>query len=127
MGFIGGTWQLVGRHTGVVVGEILIEDADFPWLHGRFTQHPGFAPLRPLFERELALLDRIDEAYEEWELRRRAREGDLRDPLARPVPSSSPTERASSVPRPSLAGAQLLPAVDGDLRAGSSEVPMQGE
>ncbi|MFC3575677.1 hypothetical protein ACFOZ0_20825 [Streptomyces yaanensis] len=67
MGFIGETWRLVGRRTGGVVGEILVEDADFPWLHGRFTAHTGFAELRPLFERELALVDRIDDAYEQWE------------------------------------------------------------
>ena len=66
MTFIGETWQLRDR-SGGVVGEIRVEDADFPWLHGRFVEHPGFRELRPLFDRELALLDHIDEAVEEWE------------------------------------------------------------
>ncbi|MHA5050982.1 hypothetical protein [Streptomyces sp. SD15] len=65
MTFVGETWRLLGPSG--VVGEIVIEEADFPWLHGRFVGRPGFAELRPLFDRELALVARIDEAYEEWE------------------------------------------------------------
>jgi hypothetical protein len=39
---------------GQPVGEIQIDDADFPWLSGRFTAGPGFAAVRDLFARELA-------------------------------------------------------------------------
>ncbi|MFD2688229.1 hypothetical protein ACFS5L_25820 [Streptomyces phyllanthi] len=54
-------------HDGTVLGDIRIEEADFPWLRGRFTARPGFEEVRPLFAHESALLDRIDEAEEEWE------------------------------------------------------------
>ncbi|MEW1722238.1 hypothetical protein [Streptomyces sp. NPDC093109] len=50
----------------VRVGEILIDDADFPWLRGLFTPGPGFAPLKPLFNREVALLGRINEEPDAW-------------------------------------------------------------
>jgi hypothetical protein len=50
------------------VGEILIDEADFPWLAGRFTAGPGFAAVQDLFARELALADRDDEhGWAEWE------------------------------------------------------------
>jgi hypothetical protein len=63
MGFEGEVWQL---HSGAApVGEILIDEADFPWLSGRFTAGPAFEPLRELFARELALVE--GEEYEEWE------------------------------------------------------------
>jgi hypothetical protein len=65
-GFTDEVWQLVARD-GSVLGEIAIEEADFPWLRGRFTARPAYADVRPLFERESALLERIDEAEEEWE------------------------------------------------------------
>lgn len=45
-----------------LVGEITIEDADGPWLSGRFVPD-----LEPLFQQELALLDTLDEDYERWE------------------------------------------------------------
>ncbi|TMR07572.1 hypothetical protein ETD86_51570 [Nonomuraea turkmeniaca] len=51
----------------VLVGEITVEEADMPWLHGRFAAGPAFLPLAPLFERELALIETIAEDYEEWE------------------------------------------------------------
>ncbi|MFD5162311.1 hypothetical protein ACFWMJ_30315 [Streptomyces hawaiiensis] len=66
MGFEGEIWQV--HAAGGPVGEIRIDDADFPWLSGRFTPGPGFAAVRDLFARELALAERDDEGHwEEWE------------------------------------------------------------
>ncbi|MET7733474.1 hypothetical protein ABZT02_19180 [Streptomyces sp. NPDC005402] len=66
MGFDGEVWQVRGG--GDRVGDILIDEADFPWLSGRFTAGPGFAGVRELFARELALMDEFDEErQQEWE------------------------------------------------------------
>ncbi|GAB3118253.1 hypothetical protein GCM10027160_30010 [Streptomyces calidiresistens] len=82
MGFTGETWRMVGEREPV--GEILIEDADFPWLAGRFTPGPGFAAVRPLFERELALTEADhEEGWAEWER--------VRDEIERRVTLWSPS------------------------------------
>ncbi|SDO77058.1 hypothetical protein SAMN04487981_11372 [Streptomyces sp. cf386] len=66
MGSGGEVWQVRGGD--VPVGEILIDEADFPWLSGHFTPGPGYAAIRDLFTRELALLERdLEEHREEWE------------------------------------------------------------
>ncbi|MFF7047618.1 hypothetical protein ACFY94_04505 [Streptomyces griseorubiginosus] len=70
MGFDGEVWRVRSGEAGAgaEVGEILIDDVDFPWLSGRFTAGPGFEPVRELFARELALMDLDDEErWEEWE------------------------------------------------------------
>ncbi|WP_431949952.1 hypothetical protein [Actinacidiphila sp. bgisy167] len=72
MGFVGGTWRVL--HDGEPVGGITVEEADFPWLSGRFAPAPAFARVEPLFARELALM-RVamtapaeeDEPWEAWE------------------------------------------------------------
>lgn len=53
-----------------LVGEIVIEEADFPWLHGRFVPGTAFSAVEPVFTRSLALSEAedweaFDEAYEE--------------------------------------------------------------
>ncbi|MFI7393096.1 hypothetical protein [Streptomyces tendae] len=65
MGFEGETWHVRGapdtggqEGTGAEIGEILIEDADFPWLSGRFRAGPAYGAVRDLFARELALVER---------------------------------------------------------------------
>lgn len=69
MGFVGEVWQV--RRGEESVGEILIEDADFPWLSGKFTAGAAFEDVRELFARELALTQgdadwqRWEEAYDE--------------------------------------------------------------
>jgi hypothetical protein len=71
VGFDGQVWHL---HSGdVPVGEILIDEADFPWLSGRFTAAPAFDALRELFARELALTEDLGEEWERVydEIRRR--------------------------------------------------------
>ncbi|MEU2296853.1 hypothetical protein [Streptomyces antibioticus] len=82
MGFDGEIWQVRGADGGERVGEIRIDDADFPWLSGRFGPGPGFADVEPFFARELALLEAGLEAegydWQEWarayeEVRRRVR------------------------------------------------------
>lgn len=66
MGFEGGVWQVRGAEG--TVGDILIDEADFPWLSGRFTAGPGYDGVRELFARELALLELDDEErQQEWE------------------------------------------------------------
>ncbi|MEU5099598.1 hypothetical protein [Streptomyces sp. NPDC020996] len=59
----GDVWQL--RRGEQVVGEILIEEGDFPWLSGRFVPAEGFAEVKPLFERELELVE--EEDLDEWD------------------------------------------------------------
>ncbi|MDX3382689.1 hypothetical protein PV682_14600 [Streptomyces niveiscabiei] len=63
MGFDGEIWRL--RCGGEEVGTVTIDDADFPWLSGRFAPGPGYAAVEPLFTRELALLG--EGWAEEWE------------------------------------------------------------
>ncbi|MER5209699.1 hypothetical protein ABT063_03670 [Streptomyces sp. NPDC002838] len=66
MGFDGEVWQV--RSGDGAVGEILIDDADFPWLSGHFTAGPAFAAVQELFARELALAEQDDEEHrEQWE------------------------------------------------------------
>lgn len=62
-GFEGQVWRLYSGEEPI--GQILIDDTDFPWLSGRFSATPAFEPLRELFVRELALVD--GEEFEEWE------------------------------------------------------------
>ncbi|MET8982435.1 hypothetical protein ABZX85_43340 [Streptomyces sp. NPDC004539] len=78
MGFDGEIWRV--RSGAEEVGEIAIDDSDFPWLSGRFTPGPGYAAVEPLFVRELAQLN--DERTEEWEA--------LYDEITRRVSLSSP-------------------------------------
>ncbi|MYR39461.1 hypothetical protein [Streptomyces sp. DvalAA-19] len=71
MGFDGTIWRL--RRGTDLVGEIAVDDADFPWLYGRFIPGPAFEPaVRQLFDRELVLMERLeedesDESAEAWE------------------------------------------------------------
>ena len=70
MGFIGQTWrlyhqqQLLGQ---LVVGQLVVTDADCPWLRARFQAEPGFEKVRPLFAEELRLADAVDDDVEAWE------------------------------------------------------------
>jgi hypothetical protein len=68
MGFEGDVWRVRDRTTGADVGEIVVDDADFPWLSGRFSPGPAFGAVRDLFARELALAERDDAGHwAEWE------------------------------------------------------------
>lgn len=59
----GEVWRLLRQDE--LAGEIVIEKGDFPWLSGRFVATLAFAEWRPLFDRELALME--EEAWDEWE------------------------------------------------------------
>ncbi|MCB5163974.1 hypothetical protein LG634_03880 [Streptomyces bambusae] len=64
------SWQL--RHQDELLGDITIDDSDFPWLHGRFTPTPAFAPFKPWFDESLSLLrakeyERFEAAYDRIE------------------------------------------------------------
>ncbi|MFJ4800421.1 hypothetical protein [Streptomyces murinus] len=58
MGFEGQVWRV--RSGAEPVGEIVLDEAGFPWLHGAFTTASGFAAVRDLFARELVLMDEED-------------------------------------------------------------------
>jgi hypothetical protein len=60
----GDVWQL--RRAGEVIGEIVLDEGDFPWLSGRFVPAAGFAEVKQLFDRELALLEEQD--LDEWDV-----------------------------------------------------------
>ncbi|MFF8969968.1 hypothetical protein [Streptomyces sp. NPDC014995] len=66
MGFDGGVWYVdCGAER---VGEIVVDDHDFPWLSGRFSPGPAYGAVEPLFTRELALLEEdLDANLDEWE------------------------------------------------------------
>ncbi|MFG2127367.1 hypothetical protein ACGFNV_06140 [Streptomyces sp. NPDC048751] len=80
MAFVGQVWHVSSGERRV--GEILIDDADFPWLSGRFVPGPAYDTVQALFARDLALLDDADEHLEEWEA--------AYDELRRHVSLSSP-------------------------------------
>ena len=67
MGFEGEVWRL--ERGKELLGEIVIEDADFPWLNGRFVSGPAFVEVQPWFAELLALVEsedheRFDDAYD---------------------------------------------------------------
>ncbi|MEU8517641.1 hypothetical protein AB0C76_39610 [Kitasatospora sp. NPDC048722] len=67
MGFAGGVWRLVRQEE--LLGEILIDGSDFPWLEGRFVPTPAFAAVEPWFDESPALLEadeieHFDDAYD---------------------------------------------------------------
>lgn len=57
-------WTL--RADGKVVAEIVVDDGDFPWLHGSFTALPGFGDYAPLFAEEARLLRTPDRDETSW-------------------------------------------------------------
>lgn len=67
MGWTSGeVWRLVRGEE--LLGRIVIESADFPWLHGRFLREPAFDDVKPLFDEELALVESdLDGDVEAWE------------------------------------------------------------
>ncbi|MER6205523.1 hypothetical protein [Streptomyces sp. NPDC001642] len=79
MGFVGEVWQV--RKGEESVGEILIDDADFPWLSGKFTAGEAFESVRELFARELALAQG-DADWQQWE--------EVYDEISRQVTLTSP-------------------------------------
>ncbi|GAB7106391.1 hypothetical protein JCM4814A_47050 [Streptomyces phaeofaciens JCM 4814] len=92
MGFDGEIWRVTGRDGEGPVGEIVVDDADFPWLSGRFGAGPAYAAVEPFFARELELLEanleeRADDTRQEWEeaydeIRRRVSLVSPRGPVA---------------------------------------------
>lgn len=66
MGFEGEVWRLMRQEE--LLGEIVIDEADFPWLNGRFVPTPTFTEVKPWFDSSLALLEaeeheRFDDSY----------------------------------------------------------------
>lgn len=56
-------WRLVRDEEPI--GEIVIDEADWPWLHGRFVPAPAFSQVKGLFDREQELLEAED--FPAWE------------------------------------------------------------
>ncbi|NUT92810.1 MAG: hypothetical protein HOY78_12390, partial [Saccharothrix sp.] len=51
-----------------LLGRIVIESGDFPWLCGRFLPEPAFSDVKPLFDEELTLVESdLDDHVEAWE------------------------------------------------------------
>ncbi|PPK68163.1 hypothetical protein V5P93_000068 [Actinokineospora auranticolor] len=62
----GEVWRLVRGDE--LVGEIVVDEADFPWVYGHFRPQPPFAEIKPLFDEELALVEEdVAERVPEWE------------------------------------------------------------
>ncbi|MEV4476305.1 hypothetical protein [Nonomuraea sp. NPDC049504] len=59
------TWRLSCGDE--LCGEITVDDVDWPWTYGVFVATPMFAKVKPLFERELGLLEEIGEDSRAWE------------------------------------------------------------
>ncbi|MFI6479262.1 hypothetical protein ACIBH1_15115 [Nonomuraea sp. NPDC050663] len=80
-------WTL--ERAGRSIGEVRVDDSDFPWLHGAFVALDGFPPWAPLFAQELALLEAGGDLGEQWEelWTRLDRDLDLVDPEGKPVES----------------------------------------
>ncbi|MET9116036.1 hypothetical protein ABZX38_17795 [Streptomyces longwoodensis] len=67
MGFEGEVWRLMQQEA--LLGEIVIDEADFPWLNGHFVQTPAFGAVKPWFDESLTLLEaeeyeRFDASYD---------------------------------------------------------------
>ena len=56
-------WQL--HHADATIAELVVTDADFPWLHATVRPGPGFDVLRPLFDDEVRLSEDDDDVA--WE------------------------------------------------------------
>ena len=50
----------------VLLGVLIVDDADFPWLHCTFAPSDAFASLRPFFDHELNVME--DEGYDAWKV-----------------------------------------------------------
>jgi hypothetical protein len=59
----GSVWRLV--RDGEQVGEIVVEEADWPWRSGPFVPGVGFGEFEALFDAELAVLEAED--FAAWE------------------------------------------------------------
>ncbi|MFD9596170.1 hypothetical protein ACFWA9_25960 [Kitasatospora sp. NPDC059973] len=67
MGFVGEVWRLMRQEE--LPGEIVIDESEFPWLHGRFAPAPTFGAVKPWFDESLALVEaeefeRFDDSYD---------------------------------------------------------------
>ncbi|MFF5482170.1 hypothetical protein ACFY5C_33320 [Streptomyces sp. NPDC012935] len=67
MGFEGEVWRLMRQEE--LLGEIVIDEADFPWLNGRFVPMPTFGEVQPWFDESLTLMEaeeyeRFDDSYD---------------------------------------------------------------
>jgi hypothetical protein len=57
-------WRI--RRGEQIVGELVVEGHDHPWVLARLEPNEGFSGLRHLFEDDLRLLETIDEDFQSW-------------------------------------------------------------
>ncbi|MFI8084538.1 SRPBCC family protein [Kitasatospora sp. NPDC086009] len=67
MGFEGEVWRLMRQEE--LLGEIVIDESEFPWLYGRFAPTAAFGAVKPWFDESLALVEaeefeRFDDSYD---------------------------------------------------------------
>jgi hypothetical protein len=43
------------------LGNLRVYEFDMPWVYAKFEATPEFAQVKPIFERELALIDSVEE------------------------------------------------------------------
>jgi hypothetical protein len=58
-------WQLYQGDR--LIATLTVTDADFPWLNATVQALEGFEDVRPLFARELELLNQLDDDVDTWE------------------------------------------------------------
>jgi hypothetical protein len=58
-------WRLVRGDE--VLADLVVTDADFPWLTAEVRPKAGFEEVRPLFDDEARWADVMDEEPEQWE------------------------------------------------------------
>jgi hypothetical protein len=63
-------WRLTRGNS--LLGTIIVDETDFPWLRGRFVPTPAFQQVKPWFDEVHAIVeaeefDRFDEAYDRIE------------------------------------------------------------
>jgi hypothetical protein len=63
----GDKWTLHRKSDGSRLADLVIYDWDFPWVNAKVESPAGLDELRPLFDAELALLERIEDLVDEWE------------------------------------------------------------
>jgi hypothetical protein len=61
---VGETWRLCRGEE--LLGEIHLQDGDFPWVHGIFRPRPAFAEVKPWFDEELELVE-SDRNMKAWD------------------------------------------------------------
>jgi hypothetical protein len=63
----GDKWTLHRAGDGSRLADLVIYDWDFPWVNAKVEHVDGLDEFRPLFDAEVALLERVDDHVDAWE------------------------------------------------------------